>query len=158
MKARLLLAGLLALLGAGICLGQNKKTQEKPSTPLIRMDLLRKKESDIAVVKRDIFVAQSSVSAMPMALPVAPGANPSSAETKTSEEPQELALSLRYMGYIQGGQKFLALILFENQAMAVAEGELVGPAWKVIRIEPGTIELQGPDEKTQKFALEGERK
>jgi len=160
MRAKVfLLAGWLAFLEAGVGLGQIKRKQEKPSPPLVRMDLLRKKEGDIAVVKRDIFVPQSSVPAFASPAAPLPGVRSNLPEVKPVEEPQEeMSPSLRYMGYIQGGRKFLALILFENQAMAVEEGELIGQIWKVIRVEAGEIEVQGAAEKTYKFALEGERK
>jgi len=162
MRTRVIvLAGLLGFLALGVCLGQGKKPAAKPQAPLIRMDLIKKQEGDIAVVKRDIFVPQSAVPVFAGPTPAAlhPGVKSPMPEAKPVEEaPQEVTLNLRYMGYIQGGQNFLALVLFENQASAVGVGELIGQAWKVIRVEAAEIEVQGQDGKTYKFALEGERK
>jgi hypothetical protein len=169
MRAKaLLLAALLAFLASGVCLGQSKKKEAKPPTPLVRMDLLQKKEGEIAVVKRDIFAAQSSVpttvpapappavamrpGVRPIPLPGVPGAKPA------EDASEEVSLSLRYVGYIQGGRKYLALVLFENQALAVEEGELVGEVWKVVRVDAGEIEVRGLADKIYTFALEGERK
>ena len=154
------------LAGAVFGLSQDKTSSaEKPGALkaqkfLIRMDLLQKKERAAAFAKRDIFVPGSSVEprATPSGADEAKRPNMNQEEGAVPAAPQEAALNLRYIGYIQAKSKFIALVLFEGQAVAVGEGDMLGSAWKVAKIAAGEIEIQGLDEKSQKFALEGERK
>lgn len=159
---------LWGLAGAGLVLGFG---QDKPSTaetaaaakaskPLIRMDLLQKGDRDAAFVKRDIFIPQSDLG-LSGTLSAPPGvrmAKAGAAGESAAPEPQALSLNVRYLGFIQTKQKMTALVLFEGLAVAVAEGDALGPAWKVVKISAGLIEIQGEDGKSQTFALEGERK
>jgi Tfp pilus assembly protein PilP len=83
---------------------------------------------------------------------------PTPEEIKAAEELQEAVLSVRYIGYIQARQKIIALILFEEKATTVEEGDMLGELGRVIKVTSGELEIQGPDGKSQRFALEGERK
>jgi hypothetical protein len=158
---------LWGLAGAGLVLGfgqdkpptAEKAAAAKASKPLIRMDLLQKGDRDAAFVKRDIFIPQSDLGLSGM-LSASPGIRMAKAGAagESAAEPQALSLNVRYLGFIQSKQKMTALVLFEGQAVAVAEGDALGPAWKVVKISAGLIEIQGEDGKSQTFALEGERK
>jgi len=163
-------AGLIfwVLAGAGLVLGFG---QDKPSTadkaaaakvtkPLIRMDLLQKKDREIAFAKRDIFLPESDfgsggTSPAPSGVRMAKAG---AAGESATPEPQALSLNVRYLGFIQAKQKITALVLFDGQAVSVAEGDMLGSVWKVVKISAGLIEIQGEDGKSQTFALEGERK
>jgi hypothetical protein len=159
---------LWGLAGAGLVLGfgqdkpptAEKAAAAKASKPLIRMDLLQKGDRNAAFVKRDIFIPQSDLG-LSGTLSAPPGvrmAKAGAAGESAAPEPQALSLNVRYLGFIQSKQKMTALVLFEGQAVAVAEGDALGPAWKVVKISAGLIEIQGEDGKSQTFALEGERK
>jgi hypothetical protein len=156
------LAGAVLVLG----FGQNKPSSgdtaaaAKATKPLIRMELLQKGDREAAFAKRDIFIPENglgpggTLSASPGVRRTKAGAAGESA----APEPQALSLNVRYLGFIQTKQKMTALVLFEGQAVAVAEGDTLGSVWKVVKISAGLIEIQGEDGKSQTFALEGERK
>jgi len=131
-----------------------------PPTSMIRMDLLQNKERPGAAAKRDIFIPQSQSAPMGMSigammdkrLPLPAGAE------SAAIEPQEASFSGHYIGYIRGKKRIIALILYENQAMALEEGDMLGPIWKVVKIMAEGIEIQGSDGALRTLPLEGERK
>jgi len=131
-----------------------------PTISLIRMDLLQSKERRSAAVKRDIFIPQSQSG--PMGMPMGTMMDkrpplPTSAEAAAMES-QEASFNARYVGYIRGKKRIIAIILYENQAVALEEGDMLGPIWKVVKITAEEIEIQGSDGALQKLPLEGERK
>jgi len=174
MRTRILLASGLILAAALSAFSQSKPARGKKTDPdmvtgpLLRMNLLVRKEGPFVGAKRDPFIP--GVLTAPQAdLPhfgAKPGAQPGSAApgvkpgVAPSEEtpPPEPPVNIRYVGFIQGKEKFLALVLFNGLAVAVAPGESLGDIWKVVRVGATEIEIQGPDGSVLKFALEGERK
>lgn len=131
-----------------------------PTISLLRMDLLQSKERRSAAVKRDIFIPQSQ--SVPMGMPMGTMMDmrsplPTAAEAAAMEL-QEASFNTRYIGYIRGKKRIIALILYENQAMALEEGDMLGPIWKVVKITAEGIEIQGPDGPSRTLPLEGERK
>ena len=66
-------------------------------------------------------------------------------------------LDLRYIGYIDNGERIVALIIFEGQAVAVQEGEKLNEEIKVGKITTKEIEIIRPDGHSQQYALQGER-
>jgi len=151
----LALAGGIAAVLVPLGLGQEK-------TPIVRMDLLPKKDRRAMTIRRDIFLPQTTgVGFSPefdelTGRPIQP--RPGGGELKAPEPPPEPSLVVRYIGYIRGKEKITALIFFEGQVLAVSEGDQLGQAWKVASISTTEIEIRGEDGTTQKFALEGERK
>jgi len=129
--------------------------------PLIRMDLLKGKDRPSAAVKRDIFIPESA--SVPIGGPVGTimmGERPplpAAAETAAGPPP-EATLNARYLGYIRGTTRLTALVLFENRAMALEEGEMLDTVWKVVKVTIEEIEIQGADGSPRTLALEGERK
>lgn len=174
MKIRAIVGSGLVLAAAVFALGQSKPGRTKKTDPdmvkgpLLRMDLLERKESHFAGVKRDPFIpgpfAQaSSETPMPGSRIAFQPSLPSSGfrpgiATAGDEALSEPVVNIRYVGFIQGKEKLLALILFNGQAVAVAAGESLGNVWTVARITAVEIEIQGPDGAPLKFTLEGERK
>jgi hypothetical protein len=134
--------------------------------PLLRMDLLERKDGPLAGAKRDPFIPGAF--APPMNESPRPGAKISFPTAGAGGRPEtapeaegaapEPVVNVRYIGFIQGKEKFLALVLFNGQATAVSAGEALGNVWKVVRAGATEIEIQGPDGSALKFALEGERK
>ena len=156
---------LFVLAAAAFCSGQDKAASAaaKKSAPksLLRMDLLQMKARPAAAVKRDIFLPEGSSGpaamsgrGMMMAGRIAPPAAPETA----SLEPTEPPFSGRYIGYIRGLKKITALVLFENQAAALEEGDMLGSIWKVVRITVEAVEIQGQGGASRTLPLEGERK
>ncbi|MGD2246464.1 MAG: hypothetical protein PVI11_07965 [Candidatus Aminicenantes bacterium] len=139
---------------------KQKKNEEKPDPPsLIRMDLLVFEEKKLDPPKRNIFTPQSAG----WQEPEGPGglvernlAGLKGAEAVAQEEPLVGSLGLRYIGYVKSGEKITALILFEGQALAVDEGEMIAEGVNVLKISIEEIEVVGQDQEPQKFPLEGE--
>jgi len=163
MKTRWVAVVWIALLGAG---GFSALTpQEAPRSAraggsgeesFIRMDLLRRDKKTTPAAQRNIF---------------APG------KARFSESPDEFfgvrevleegnsrqdagqsfsAVDLRYIGYVRSGKKMVALVIFQGEAFAVAEGEEIEAGVTVIKILPEEIEVTGLDSKSSRFPLEGE--
>jgi hypothetical protein len=174
MKTKAIVGAGLVLAAAVFVFGQSKPAKTKKADPdmvkgpLLRMDLLERNEGLFAGAKRDPFSPgsfglASYESSMPGAKIPSPPFRPASglqpgAENAGEEALPEPVVNVRYVGFVQGKEKLLALILFNGQAAAVAAGESLGNIWKVTRITVVEVEIQGPDGATLKFALEGERK
>ncbi len=174
MKTRIVLAAGLVLAVSALVSGQARPARGKKADPdmvtgpLIRMSLLERKEGPFAGAKRDPFIP-GAISGPEQALPHfgvktppqagQPGGIPIKPEAMAEGAEQPVpAVNLRYVGFIQGKEKLLALVMFNGQAVAVAAGETLGDIWKVDRVGPLEIVIQGPDGAPLKFALEGERK
>jgi hypothetical protein len=135
-----------------------KPAAAKPFGPLIRKDLLAALRTTPSPVRRNIFLPQGA--GAPIVLPAALGGRPRPAVAPEEETPVDEAppLIVRYVGFVRSQGKFLALVLVDGQAAALAEGDQAGAAGKVVRITAGEIEIQGSDGKSLKVPLEGERK
>ena len=157
--------GLFVLAAAVLSSGQDKAPSAASKSPvpksLVRMDLLQLKARPAAEVKRDIFLPEgpSGPAAMSGAGIMLPGRiAPQTAPEAVVPETTEPAFSARYIGYIRGAKKITALILFENQAAAIEEGDMLGAIWKVAKITVESVEIQGQDGASRTLPLEGERK
>jgi len=133
----------------------------KAAGPLVRKDLLAALRSAAAPVRRDLFLPQElgsdALNAMPVVLggAIRPGIVPAGENPVEGEAPPP---TVRYVGFVRAQGRFLALVLVDGQAAALAEGETAGSAGKVVKITAAEIEIQGAEGKSLKFALEGERK
>ncbi len=65
-------------------------------------------------------------------------------------------MSLRYIGYIDTGERIVALIIYEGEAMAVEEGEMISEQFKVGKVTRDKLDIIGPGEEIKEFSLEGE--
>jgi hypothetical protein len=171
MKTKVILGFFLLSSSVLLASGQAKPARAKKADPdmvqgrLLRMDLLERKDEPSTAAKRDPFVPGARFD-LPAGTPMQqgiggfrqgmPGFNREA--EPAAETPPEPPVNVRYVGFIRGREKFLALVLFNGQAMAVGGGESLGDVWKVVRVTPEEIEIQGPDGAGLKFALEGERK
>ena len=159
------IAAAFLLVLAVFALGQkpvpDAKKRSKDPGPLIRLDLLSTVRSGPLPLLRDIFLPRGPGSDGPGAMPVVLGGPVRPAIVPAGENPaDEAALlpTIRYVGFVRSQGRFLALVLVDGQAAALAEGDLAGAAGKVVKISAAEIEIQGADGKSLKFALEGERK
>jgi hypothetical protein len=155
----------VVLAAAAFAVGQKPapvaKTPAKVAEPLVRLDLLAAVRSGPTPFLRDLFLPQGpgseGLAAMPAVLgdPVRPGLVPGGENPADEAAPPPV---LRYVGFVRSQGRFLALVLIDGQAVALAEGEAAGAVGRIVKITAGEIEVQGADGKSQKFALEGERK
>ncbi len=154
----ILLCGTLAL--AVPSPRQAKKAEvSKPEVepiPLIRKDLLHFEEGEIGQPLRDIFRPKPSrAEGAVQPRPVAP--RPAAKPAVPEEKPPEFVLDLKYIGSVQAGGKTMALVIRSGQAVPVAEGEEVIPGYRVVRITPQEIEIEGPDAQKRTFSRQGDR-
>jgi hypothetical protein len=137
-----------------------KAAPAKPSGPLLRKDLLAGARVGVSAVRRDIFLPQGPGADMPIVMSLPMGARPRPVAADEEMTPAEEAppVVFRYVGFIRAQGKFLALVLIDGQSAALAEGDPAGAAGRIVRIAANEIEILGPDGKSFKLPLEGERK
>ncbi len=157
------LASAVVLIQVSGVAGQTKKETgvKSPPTPtsLIRKDLLVHRSDELPLPKRNIF---SPSEASPRTLPppvIKPVSPPPVADAQggdvTPAEPSEPSLNLAYIGFVRAAKTMIALVVLDGQPMAVNEGEMVRPGYKLTKITPKEIEISLPDSKTQKFSFQG---
>lgn len=137
----------------------DKKQEEKDlqGKSLILKGLLQTKNEDLPPPRRNIF-SPASVSSTPVLLPSVFKQGEEGPEGELTGAFFRTSIKLRYIGYVDSDQKTIALVIFEGQAMAVAEGEMIREGIKVEKITPSEVEIIGPDSEKRKFPLEGEER
>ncbi|MFB0565578.1 MAG: hypothetical protein ACETWK_07865 [Candidatus Aminicenantaceae bacterium] len=122
---------------------------------LIRKNLLFEKSEKLNPPVRNIFSPHNkSISGVPF-ISEEIRVKPNVISSESMEETSEGIPEIRYIGYIDSGQKIIGLIIFKDETLAVEEGEIVTGEMKVGRISPKEIEILGPNSKIWKFSLEG---
>jgi len=158
------------LLSAGLCLtargetGELKEVVKKNSgdvarKSLIRKDLLFEKREKLSPPRRNIFsaLAERQTQAGTLSQEVGIGQEASSQSREDSEVySDEAKLDLRYLGYIKSGQKIIALVIFEGEALAVVEGEMISGGIRIGKVTPEEVEVIGASSQKWKYSLEGE--
>lgn len=150
-----------------------KAAEEKPVPPIVRMDLLEKTPVETGPPKRNIFSPRASMAGQtaPFVSP-AGAAGPGSgvlppaglggaaADQATAQPPAAPAFTvdLRYVGFVnsQKTRKIIGLVVFQGQARAVVEGEVLSEGIRIGKISKEEIEVIMPDSSTRTFSLEGE--
>jgi hypothetical protein len=132
-----------------------EQDSEKEAKSLIRKDLLQIKREDPKLPGRNIFTPQSRGMSgeVIQSLEISPSLQEgASAEVMDSS----FSLDLRYIGYVDSGQKMVALVIFEGEAIAVQRGEKISEQYTVEEITTENIEIIGPGGEKKKIPLEGE--
>jgi Tfp pilus assembly protein PilP len=167
MKAKKIVpATLIVLLCASFWLGAQKENAKKKSDPekevksLIKKDLLFKKRKKLGPPRRNIFSTRRSEIRNTTTNPVVPEKVTQELKDLITERISSRLLNIRYVGYINkiSGGKIVALITFEENVLAVEEGEVIAEGVEVGKITRVEIEIIGPDSKKRKYPLEGEDK
>jgi hypothetical protein len=140
-----------------------KAAAEKGVKSLIRRDLLNLKKPEAAPPKRNIFAPRIGPPTLPAgaARPAQPlmapefSAGNDAAETKEAPPPPPvIRVNLRYIGFIVSDRRLVALVIFEGQAVAVVEGDVVGEGIRIGKISREQVEVNLPDSSTRTFSLE----
>jgi len=123
------------------------------ASPLIRKDLLVFGKGQIPPPRRDIFHPKIDIqtSAPMIARPGPKGKKPPVSEVPT------FVLNLVYVGSVRSSGKIVALVIRDGQTMPLAEGDEVVPGYKVVRITPDEIEVEGPNSERKTFSRQGDR-
>ncbi|OGD18504.1 MAG: hypothetical protein A2W03_05135 [Candidatus Aminicenantes bacterium RBG_16_63_16] len=147
--------------------------EEDKVPPLVRMDLLGLAPVPAAPPKRNIFSPRTGLSSRlePVAPigevraagppPVNPGeaaaVPPAQAEAGSTAAPA-FSIDLRFIGFVesQRTRKIIGLVIFQGQALAVDEGEVISEGIRIGKIRREEIEVILPDSSTRTFSLEGE--
>ncbi|NOR53787.1 MAG: hypothetical protein GQ536_06845 [Candidatus Aminicenantes bacterium] len=165
MKAKKIVpASLIVLLCTSFWLGAQKENAKKKSDPekgvisLIKKDLLFKKRKKLGPPRRNIFSTRRSEIRNTKVDPVVPERDTQELKALIAERISSRLLNIRYVGYIVSGERIVALIFFEENVLAVEEGEVIAEGVEVEKITPVEIEITGPDSKKRKYPLEGEDK
>jgi hypothetical protein len=168
---KLLVLTAALILACVMSAAQNRaRAKAKPSPAeegqfTLRMDLLQLPEKEMAAPRRNIFAPQRGGGARPADLSSFESQQP--VRGMTDEEspvlpgepvpaPPVVTVNLRYIGYIESSRKMIALVVFEGQAVAVVEGEVVGEGVRIGKITREEVGLILPDSSTRAFPLEGE--
>ena len=135
---------------------KDKTRKAIPRVSFIRMDLLRVEKKPLPPAPRSIFIAGRSrypnIDTARLQEEIERIEEAGGIQREHSEE----YLDLRYIGFVRSGQRMVALVIFQGEALAVAEGELIAEGITVKKIEVEEIEVVGPDSKSSTFLLEGE--
>jgi hypothetical protein len=69
-----------------------------------------------------------------------------------------ISVDLRFIGYVDSPRtrKIIGLVIFQGQARAVVEGEVISEGVRIGKIGREEIEVVLPDSSTRTFSLEGE--
>jgi hypothetical protein len=127
----------------------------KSAKPLIRTDLLNFGQGEIAPSRRDIFRPRTYPQS---ARPEVPSvAAPTRKLPGTAEAQPAFTLSIVYVGSARSAGKIIALLLVDGQTIPVAEGDEIGPGYKVVRVTPDEIEVEGPNSERKTFSRQGDR-
>ena len=134
--------------------GSRQEPEEKVKS-LVRKDLLQIKREDLKLPGRNIFTPQSRRMSEEVveSFEISPGLQE---ETSSEVSNNSFSLDLRYIGYINSGQKMVALIIFEEVAIAVQRGEKISEHYTVGEITKDKIVIIGPSGEKRQIPLEGE--
>ena len=134
--------------------GKNvRQKTERTIKSLIRKDLLQIKKKNPGLPARNIFIP-SSRGMTESSFEFPPDIKKE--EISSEDKPIRHSLSLRYIGYIESKQEIVALIIFENEAIAVKEGERISERYTIGDISREAIEIIGPSGEKKQFPFEGE--
>lgn len=66
-------------------------------------------------------------------------------------------LDLVYVGSIRSGGTITALVMRDGQTTPVSVGDEIIPGYRVLRITPDEIEVEGPKSERKTFTRQGDR-
>jgi hypothetical protein len=122
---------------------------EKEKPPIVRTDLLFLDAKEPAPPLRDIFRPKAARTPVPR-----PTARPASAKKPAAPPPEAaagFALDLTYIGSVGVSGRTMALVLRGGQTVSVAEGDEILPGYRVVRITPEEIVVEGPNSERKTF-------
>jgi hypothetical protein len=128
----------------------------------IRKELLVPKKGEIPPPSRDIFSPRASFAPNVPLTPTGTIPPPGNSEQPPDEgssvppAPPEPQINLAYVGFVRSPAKMIALVLYEGQPMAVAEGEEIVPGFKIEKVGTSQLDIIGPDSKRKSFSRQGE--
>lgn len=158
------------VLAVGSCAAQTRtRPPAKPSPPeernsLLLRDLLQLPQEGMTPPQRNIFAPRAQTSRPAdiasqggrQAMPDDQAVDTPGLLAGGAAVPPVMTINLRYIGFIESSQRMIALVVFEGQAVAVVEGEVVSEGIRIGKITREQVEIVLPDSSTRLFPLEGE--
>jgi len=161
---------LIWLCGLGLAFFCQAEEVEKPKInppkeSFIKMDLLRRKTERPKKPVRNLFLPGRSLSSEM-------SADRGFTENMTEElqQDQEMepgasvfpqsqlqGLDLRFLGYVFSGEKIVALVQYQGEALALEKGDRLDEQFRITEITRTEITILGPDSRPYVFFLEGEQ-
>jgi hypothetical protein len=126
---------------------------------LIRKDLLIGKKEKLSPPRRNIFSPHAVSKTQAESLPEEVKASqqtPSESREDSEGYSEGTKPDLNYLGYVKSGQKIIALIIWEGEALAVIENEMISTEIRVGKVTSEEIELESASSQKWKYSLEGE--
>ena len=149
--------GLSVWAGGGTLQEKGLETGGKKS--LIRKDLLLREKIELGNPARNIFTLRRSAGRTIERNPVQQQQNQQRNPTLPNkyEASSSLPVNIRYIGYVISDEKMVGLIVFEGNALAVENGEVISEGVKIGKITTEMIEIIGSDSQKRRYQLEGEK-
>lgn len=138
---------------------QKKGLETRGAKSLIRTDLLLREKIELGNPVRNIFTLRRSVSREIQRNPVELRQNQQQKPTLPNRHvaSSSLPVNIRYIGYVISDNKMVGLIVFEGNALAVENGEVISEEVKIGKITTEEIEIVGSDSQKRRYYLEGEK-
>lgn len=136
-----------------------EKISSKAKRSLVRKELLLVKRKELKPPRRNIF-SPRIIGIEDAKLEIEGEQSPQNFnenQAVASDEASARSFDLRYIGYIDSGDKIVALIIFEGEALAVEEGEKISEEFTIGKITTKEIEIIGLGAEKRKYSLEGEK-
>jgi hypothetical protein len=138
---------------------QEKDQEKKVQTSLIRKDLLEPAKGPLPPIKRNIFTRQRMTT-------TGGGDNsvledfrrPGQKQSPDSQpaEAERIRIDVKYIGYVQSGEKVVALIILAGNTYAVESGDVLEMGVSIGEITPDEMEIIRGSEPIR-INLEGEK-
>jgi hypothetical protein len=135
----------------------NKISQAIMGKSLIRKDLLYEKRTNLSPPVRNIFSPQRTRGPESGLSPEEIEGGAGEIESESGERALDGMPDIRYIGYVHSGHKIVGLIIYEEEALAVEEGEIISQDLRIGKVTAEEIELIGPNSQRRKYSLEGEQ-
>lgn len=141
--------------------GDTKESQEQKETgSLIRKELLALQNKKFPSPKRNIFVRQRASVQQNETSPETSGnfqiSNSEASSSQQTTLSKDVAFNLNYIGYVESGDRVVALILLEGEAYTVESGDVLATGITIGEITPNDIEIIDSDSVSKRIKLEGE--
>jgi hypothetical protein len=139
---------------------KEKRQEKKERTSLVRKDLLQPTKEPLSPIKRNIFTRGRMA-------PVEGGDNsiledfrrPGQKQSPDSQpaEEERVRIDVKYIGYVQSGEKVVALIILEGNTYAVESGDVLEMGVSIGEITPDDMEIIDRGSEAIRINLEGEK-
>lgn len=130
---------------------------EEPTPRLVRKDLLVLPGPEIAPPIRNIFRPRTSAAPAVRRGPAPSPATPGVAAVTPSRPEPAFTLAISYIGAIKSGGRTIALVLVAGRTLSVGEGDEIAPGYRVVRLTPEELVIEGPNAERRTFTRQGER-